>query len=148
MFSLLLGILIISCTTKTNKEIIIPDTRTTISETDNITVPSDSGIVNMSLKDGSGKIRIEKKKDRTIYIRFNVTGYNKLSAHLSSPDSTSNIRFSQIFLPNGDMDGPFSRDLEYDLPSDGSYQVSVHENMMAGDPWEGVFDVTIQLENK
>jgi len=108
--------------------------------------PSDSAIIVLNLSEGQGFAQIRKKEDQTIYIQFESEGYKKISAKLSSPDSLANIRFSQIFLPDGTMDGPFGRDLEYDLSADGIYKISIHENMMAGDPWSGIFNVQVDLK--
>ncbi|MDU1890209.1 MAG: lipoprotein [Dysgonomonas sp.] len=150
-FVLFLGIifLLAGCNTKTSKvnEEQVADQINDEIEKDWIVAPSDSGYVHLNLIDGKGKLQIHKEKDKIIYIVFQSKGYNKVSAKLSSADSLANIRFSQIFLPDGTMDGPFGRDLDYKLPSDGEYKVSVHENMMAGDPWGGNFFIEVVLSN-
>jgi len=147
LVALSITLITISCSTKPKEE--KPDTTeasTVENNKEDILIPSDSGIVRINLKDGKAFARIQKKQDKTIYIEFMSGDYKKVTAHLSSPDSLANIRFSQIFLPNGTMDGPFSRDIEYELPVSGLYKLSVHENMMAGDPWAGTFDVNIELK--
>jgi len=116
------------------------------SEEEMAVMPSDSGVVKLTLIDGKGSVIVEKKKDQNIYIEFTSQGYKKLTGHLSSTDSLANIRFSQIFMPDGTMDGPFGSDIEYNLNKDGVYKVSVHENMMAGDQWSGVFKAEIELK--
>ncbi|WP_029906360.1 hypothetical protein [Prevotella sp. 10(H)] len=108
-------------------------------------IPSEAGIVRMNIVDGKGKIKVQKKKDQTVYIEFESKGYKNVSAQLFSMDSLANIRFSQIILPNGSQDGPFGRELKYRTTKDGIYKISVHENMMAGDPWGGTFDVEVSL---
>ena len=110
-----------------------------------VVIPSDSGSVRINLFEGKGSVLTRKEENQTIYVEFLSEGYKKVSAHLSSPDSLANVRISQIFLPDGTMDGPFARDMEYPLTGDGVYKISVHENMMAGDPWSGVFKVEIEL---
>ncbi len=110
-----------------------------------IILPNDSGIIRINLVDGKGFVRTQKQEGQTIYIDFQSKGYKKLSGHLSSPDSIANIRFSQIFMPDGTMDGPFGRDVEYQLPQNGHYRLSIHESLMAGDPWSGVMNIEIQL---
>lgn len=117
-----------------------------IETVEKVTIPSDSGIIHLKLVDGKNSARIEKKENQTIYVEFVNEGYEKVIAHLSSSDSLANIRFSQIFLPDKTMDGPFGRDIKYQLPTDGLYKLSVNENMMAGDPWAGIFDIHLQLE--
>ncbi len=108
-------------------------------------LPSDSGLIRMTLTKGKGRQVIHKEPDQTIYVMFHSKGFKTINASLSSTDSTANIRFSQIFLPDGSMDGPFGRELIYNLPADGTYRISIHENMMAGDPWGGDFAVEIEL---
>lgn len=130
---------------KKNAEATISEIESTKDQQDNTIASSDSSVVKIALNEGKGKAIIQKKQDQIIYIEFENKGYKKLSAHLSSPDSLANIRFSQIFLTDGTMDGPFSRDLNYDLPTNGTYRISIHENMMAGDPWKGNFSVDISL---
>lgn len=106
---------------------------------------SDSGIVHMTLNDGYGKVRLRKNPNQVIYVVFDSPGYHTLTGYVTSADSTANLRFVQIFLPDGEMDGPFGREIDYILPSDGRYKLSVGENMMAGDPWGGDFMVEIFL---
>lgn len=118
-----------------------------IDKEKSLVLPSDSGIIKIDLINGKGSVKTEKKENQTIYIEFPSQGYKKVYAKLSSSDSLANIRFSQIFLPDGTMDGPFGRELEYQLSNDGIYKISVHENMMAGDPWAGIFSIDINLSN-
>lgn len=148
-FSLIfLGILMIGCNNTSKQK---PDIRDNI-KSEVVSTPvtpvlhGDSAIVYIPLEDGKGNMFIHKKADQTIYVRFESKSYQKVHASLSSPESTANIRFSQIFLPDGTMDGPFGRELTYDLPTEGSYQISIHENMMAGNPWEGNFNIQIELQ--
>lgn len=115
-------------------------------KSEEIVMPSDSGVVKINVTDGKGSVRIQKMEDQTIYIEFPSNGYKKVSGWLSSPDSLANIRFSQIIMPDGTMDGPFGREMDYELLKEGIYRISIHENMMAGDPWAGIFDVKIELK--
>ncbi len=112
---------------------------------DSVAIASDSTIVQLSITDGKGKVQAHKNKGQTIYIRFESNRFKKLSAQLSSQDLNANVRFSQIKLPDGTMDGPFGQKMDYTLPSDGVYTLSVNENIMAGDPWEGDFTVEVVL---
>lgn len=108
-------------------------------------IPSNDGIIRLSVINGKGKIAIQKKKNQVIYVEFESKGYKKITALLYSTDSLANIRFSQITLPDGSMDGPFDRSLSYGIPSDGICKLSIHENMMAGDPWGGIMEVEVSL---
>lgn len=138
--------LLFTCCSKNWKE--KSDTNSTVFDIQKseILIPSNNDLIKIDLTDGQASATIQKNENQTVYIEFSSKGSKKLSAHLSSPDSLANIRFSQIFMPDGKMDGSWGRDMEYDLPMDGTYKISVHENMMAGDPWAGVFKVEVKLE--
>jgi len=137
--------LFFACSGNTKKE--IPQNETISQNNTALVYPNDSGVVQIHLIDSVAKIQIHKNKDQTIYLEFKSEGYKKIKGYLSSQDSIANIRFSQIILPDGTMDGPFGRDIDYDISQNGLYRLSVHENMMAGDPWDGDFYVDLKLSN-
>lgn len=58
----------------------------------------------------------------------------------------NNIRFSQIFTPSGQADGPFGPKIEYDLSEAGMWKLVVSENQMSGDPWTGEFKMVIGIK--
>ena len=142
------GVVLLACSTKQkdNGDNDVPTQQMVADEEVNVLNLSDSGTINLKLVNGEGSAKIGKKENQTVYIEFINNGYKKVTAHLSSSDSLANIRFSQIFLPDKTMDGPFGRDIEYQLPTDGLYKLSVNENMMAGDPWSGIFNIYLKLE--
>ncbi len=143
LFSVFISVMGVACSSGQKQENVSDNA--TVTQQEEVVTPSDSGVVKIDMVYGKGTAEIRKREDQIIYLEFSSEGFSRLSAHLTSPDSWANIRFSQIFLPDGTMDGPFGRDIDYDLPSDGVYRLSVHENMMAGDPWGGVFKVDIVL---
>lgn len=110
-----------------------------------VIIPSKGGIVRLNVINGQGKTDIQKKKDQTIKLEFESKGYKNISAKLFSNDSLANIRFSQIILPNGNSDGPFGMSMNYRIYSDGIYRLLINENIMAGNPWGGVFEVEVSL---
>ncbi|MBC7498022.1 hypothetical protein H7170_00075 [Candidatus Gracilibacteria bacterium] len=57
-----------------------------------------------------------------------------------------NLRWSQVVMPDGTMDGPFGQDTNYNLAQTGSYELIFHENMMSGDPWTGDAWIMITLQ--
>lgn len=150
LFSGIFALICFSCSMdskkKSEQNLPVTDIATHSNILDSIVIPSDSGIVHMSIVDGKGYLTVRKKEDQVVYIEFLSTGNSKVKGHLSSPDSLANIRFSQIIMPDGTMDGPFGRDIEYAISQNGYYKISVHENMMAGDPWGGVFHVKIEID--
>ena len=58
----------------------------------------------------------------------------------------NNIRFSQIFTPSGEADGPFGPTISYDLTESGTWKLIVNENQMSGDAWTGEFKMTIGIK--
>lgn len=147
--SIIAGLIIYGCSSGNKRDAgetiakdSIPSER---ADSDLIVFPSDSGTVHLDLIDGKEELTIHKEKNQSIYAIFESDGYKRISAQLSSPDSLANIRFSQIIMPDGKMDGPFARELDYELPVDGSYKIIINENMMAGDPWDGNFTIKVKL---
>lgn len=57
-----------------------------------------------------------------------------------------NLRWSQVVMPDGTMDGPFGQDTNYALAQMGRYELIFHENMMSWDPWTGDAQITITLQ--
>jgi len=121
------------------------DTKQIEKENNQILYPSGSDTIRMDIVNGKASLQIHKKEQQSINVIFNSPDYTKLTGTLSSRDSIANIRFSTISLPTGNTDGPFGRDITYNLPVKGDYILSIHENQMAGDPWAGDFEVTISL---
>lgn len=106
-------------------------------------IPDEDGVIRVEILNGRSKTVVCKESGKTVSIEFDAKGYRKVYGNLYSKDKQANIRFSQIVMPDGSADGPFSQDIEYDLPEDGVYKILVGENMMAGDPWGG--DMKVQL---
>lgn len=112
-----------------------------------ILVPNDSGLVYLDFENGHIKERIRKDSMQTVIVEFNPGDSTRFHGWLSSRDSLANIRFSQIFMPDSTADGPFGQELKYKLTQRGTYRLRIGENMMAGDPWAGVFMLRIELSN-
>ena len=106
---------------------------------------SDNDTVNIPIKDGYGKVTLSKRERQTAYISFDAEDYKQLYGKITSKDSMANVRFTQIFIPDGSADGPFWNEIKYNLSQKGRYKISIGENMMAGDPWGGIFTVEIRL---
>ena len=115
----------------------------------NKAIAEDSGsdYIGLKLQDGKASATISKAADQRITFAFEAAGNVRLHGTLSSPDSLANLRFTQIYLPDGSADGPFGREIEYDLPQQGLYKLIVGENMMAGDPWAGTFTIHIEVSS-
>lgn len=98
--------------------------------------------------DARGVGTIHKAKGQTVYVFFDSDGHTRVSATLSSSDPAANVRFSQIIMPDGEADGPFGAEVDYELKQQGRYALAINENIMAGDPWEGEFSVSVRLDGE
>jgi len=114
---------------------------------DIVIIPNNSGIVPLSFTNGKASVNIQKKETERIVLEFDSPGHQRLQGQITSLNSSANIRFNQIILPDSTMDGPFGRNINYDLPIEGCYRLILGESLMAGDPWGGTFKVEISLSN-
>lgn len=87
--------------------------------------------------------KMEKKSGITDTVFISV--HNLDSAHiiLESPTNTANIRIGQLVSPDGSADGPFGKVLEYRFKDTGQYYITVSENLMVGDHYNGAYQVRI-----
>ena len=61
-------------------------------------------------------------------------------------NNQANIRINQIISPNNESDGPFGKEINYDLTEKGLYQIRIGESLMQGDPFEGNYTLKLQLK--
>ncbi|WP_326982126.1 hypothetical protein VUJ46_18230 [Chryseobacterium sp. MYb264] len=75
-----------------------------------------------------------------------ITDYNKptIKASIITKEKDFNIRFNQIKLPNGDYDGPFSRDITYDVKGKGEVWLIIGKSNMASGKTTGSFTVSVE----
>lgn len=111
-------------------------------------VVADSMPVKLDMKDGYEKALIRKMPMKSVEVAFDSEAYNELYAAISEVSDTANIRFNQIFMPDGTADGPFGRDIVYGLAQKGMYRLVIGESLMQGEPWSGDFMVEVWLGNK
>lgn len=69
---------------------------------------------------------------------------SKINAKISTKEKDFNIRFNQIKLPNGDYDGPFGRDLTYDVKDKGEVWLIIGKSNMASGNTKGSFTVSLE----
>jgi hypothetical protein len=144
----LVCLLAYSCTNlqrKTESVATTNDTIQTKSVQDPVLHLSDSDTILLDIQNGKATVQIYKQADQGINLRFPSGDYTRMTGMITSKDSMANIRFSQIVMPDGQMDGPFGKDISYGLPVKGDYLLLLRENLMAGDPWAGDFQVTVML---
>jgi hypothetical protein len=68
----------------------------------------------------------------------------KINAKISTKEKDFNIRFNQIKLPNGDYDGPFGRDLTYDIKEKGEVWLIIGKSNMTSGNTKGSFTVSLE----
>ncbi|REC46274.1 hypothetical protein [Chryseobacterium pennipullorum] len=75
-----------------------------------------------------------------------LTNYEQptIKAKISTKDKDFNIRFNQIKLPNGDYDGPFSREITYQIPEKGEVWLIIGKSNMASGNTKGNFTVSVE----
>lgn len=77
---------------------------------------------------------------------FEVSKGQKLTASVAPVPADGNIRIAQIISPSGNADGPFGNQMTYNLNEAGNWKLILSENQMAGDPWEGQYNLTIGIK--
>jgi len=84
-----------------------------------------------------------EKHDKLI---LKISNFNKpkITAKISTKQQDFNIRFNQIQLPDGKMDGPFMREITYDVPKPGEVWLIIGKNLMADGKTTGSFSVTVE----
>jgi hypothetical protein len=121
----------------------------TISEANNtITAEEKKGRVIMKTVEGNNfpiQIQEEFTKDYDKLI-LKISNYSKpqLKAKISTKQNDFNIRINQIKLPDGKMDGPFGREITYDIPEKGEVWLIIGKNNMADGAITGAFSVKIE----
>lgn len=91
------------------------------------------------------KGHLSKKGDPVVCYLPVVNG-RTLTAAIIPDDSTANVRFSHIYLPDGSTDGPFGRSLQYKLAQKGVYKIYIAPNRMAGDPGDCDFLLRVGVQ--
>ena len=81
-------------------------------------------------------------ENQHVIVPISITAGDTLFATLTSKDNKANIRISQIGFPDSTFDGPFGRTISYNIKYTGDYKIIIGENMMAGDRWNGKFELT------
>ncbi len=123
----------------------VPDT---ITAEDVKSSTEENGNVLIKSVDGSHLpmiIQEEFTKDHDKLI-LKISNYSKpkLKAKIVTKQNDFNIRINQIKLPDGTMDGPFGREITYDIPEKGEVSLIIGKNNMADGKITGVFSVKIE----
>jgi len=79
-------------------------------------------------------------------IRLTITDMEpgQLKIRINPKNPEANIRISRVILPDGTTDGPFGRELQYNITQRGNFVVIIRKsNMASGSP---VGELSIQIE--
>lgn len=84
-----------------------------------------------------------EKHDKLI---LKIENYTKpeIKASINTKEKDFNIRFNQIQLPDGTMDGPFMREISHKVPKKGEVWLIIGKNNMADGKTTGDFSVTVE----
>lgn len=101
--------------------------------------------------DGTGTkvIQATHTSGKPTEISFINSAAQSMEVAITFPDgeSDANLRWSQVIMPDGTMDGPFWQKTGYNLNQNGGYTLIFNENQMAGDRWTWRADITITLRD-
>ncbi|MCZ2084740.1 MAG: hypothetical protein LC112_10760 [Flavobacteriales bacterium] len=82
--------------------------------------------------------------DQQMVVKIKNFNRNNIVGKITSENPQMNIRFNQIKLANGDYDGPFGRDIKYDINQNGEIWLLIGKSNMASSDAIGKFTVTLE----
>jgi len=156
--------------TQTNDSIIVDEQAVNQNPKDSVAVKTKDSVINNAPKTKevleNGVMREEK--DRVIVrmadgerlpftigekftpdhdkLILKITNFKKssISATIKVKDKNQNIRFNQIKMPDGSMDGPFGKELSHEVKGTGELWLIIGKNNMADGITTGDFSVTVE----
>lgn len=84
------------------------------------------------------------KEHQQMIIKIKNFNSSKITGKVTSTNPQLNIRFNQIRLANGEFDGPFGADLNYDIKDKGEIWLIICKNLMASGETTGKFTVSLK----
>lgn len=85
-----------------------------------------------------------KNDDQELILKLINVSQPNIKAKISTKEKDFNIRFNQIKLPNGSYDGPFGREITYEIPERGEVWLIIGKSNMASGNSKGHFTVSIE----
>lgn len=93
-------------------------------------------------------IRVKHETGVPTIVSFINSEAKAVEVSISFPNASwANLRWSQVVMPDGTMDGPFGQHVGYNLAQLWGYEFRFSENQMAGEPWSGEADITFKLQS-
>ncbi|MGU3377253.1 hypothetical protein [Chryseobacterium sp. M5A1_1a] len=84
------------------------------------------------------------KDDQELVLKLTNFDQTNIKAKISTKEKDFNIRFNQIKLPNGDYDGPFGREITYEVHGKGEVWLIIGKSNMASGNTKGHFTVSVE----
>ncbi|MDM1521766.1 hypothetical protein NZD85_10700 [Empedobacter stercoris] len=109
-------------------------------------IPEISDHSELKLMNGKGDFEIEKHANENQIFSFRNDSSQSVFIQIIPQNNQANIRINQIISPNNESDGPFGKEINYDLTEKGLYQIRIGESLMQGDPFEGNYTLKLQLK--
>lgn len=114
----------------------------------NITLLNNDSIIQATVQAGKIPDSLGLKIDHAyqqIHLIIQGITTDSLDASLTAAGEMRNIRFNQIIMPDGRMDGPFGHEIHYKTPQKGNYTLILGKDNMADGKVEGPVTVHVQL---
>ncbi|MFV0143946.1 hypothetical protein OBJ68_03455 [Empedobacter falsenii] len=109
-------------------------------------IPEISDHSELKLMNGKGDFETEKHANENQIFSFRNDSSQSVFIQIIPQNNQANIRINQIISPNNESDGPFGKEINYDLTEKGLYQIRIGESLMQGDPFEGNYTLKLQLK--
>ena len=103
-------------------------------------------VINLSFAKDSTSLTARgsiNKKSEPVICYLKVDKACTINGTIIPGDSQLNIRFSQIIMPDQKSDGPFTRQIKYDLKQAGVYKIIIAPNNMAEGKRSGDFSLRL-----
>jgi hypothetical protein len=81
-----------------------------------------------------------------IYVKFTNKDEAYLKATITTMEGEGNIRFNQIIFPDKTADGPFGKEMELKLKTQGEHTLIIGYSLMAEGRYEGEFKVEVRFD--
>jgi len=150
LLTVVLLFFVFSCQQKQEENIIPANMTDTIVSKNDMPKEANEQIgdtIRLEFKDEKGNYIAEGEIDSLhprIYVKFINDDIGKLTASVK-PQGVGNIRFNQIIFPDQTADGPFGLDLNHELKQTGVHTLIIGHSLMAENPYQGKFQVTLQV---
>ena len=82
--------------------------------------------------------------DQQYILKIKNFGRQTISGEITPEYPQMNIRFNQIRLPNGEYDGPFGREISYNIKDKGEIWLIIGRSNMASGASTGKFEIQIR----